>query len=383
MKIAIGGDVFLGGDLVNCRGGELIIHPVFNAADARIVNLEQAISDDGSPQEKSTLYTNSAATHFLVDLNITAVGIANNHIHDMGLSGIQETIKHIRNSGVSSFGAGENLENASCPYWVTEDIAVLGYCDFNRPYLNKIAVASETGPGVVPLRLNQILADLDRLPDGKKAILFFHWGREHVFFPPWDDIELARRLLLDDRVLIIAGMHSHVIQGCVSINGKRAYMSIGNLLFPNFFITPPTQIIYPLNPGVDFASTRRYHTVYGLTYKKWRKVNRNSLLIEYNTATGTVTHHPSLQDDYIPLVQPAPKLAALKVKFLVMTLSLLYRLPRPGYLVLEFIDKHLSEITLRAHIILFALRQKGIKFVVRKVLMRVTGINSHDINKDS
>lgn len=373
MKLVLGGDVFLGGDLASDIERRPIDHPVFQAADARVINLEQAISDLGDAQEKCTLFTGSGAARFLQDMDITALGIANNHIHDMGLPAIEETIGHVGAAGIVAFGAGATLDDARRPHWLTDDIAVLGYCEFDRPYLKNIAVAADDRPGVTPLRLEQILADLERLPAGKTAILFFHWGREHVFFPPRHDIELACSLLKDDRVALIVGMHAHVVQGYISFNGKRAYMGIGNLLFPNFFIAPPTQIHYPPDRNVPFHTTRRYHAVYGLTYKKWRNANRTSLLLEYDTETRQVAQHVTLQDDDKPIVRPAPGPDALKIRLFVAVLSLLYQLPRPVYALLEGGNKHAVNISLKVHNTVFAWHQKGFGFVVRKFLARATG----------
>lgn len=373
MQIALGGDVFLGGDLVSSEETNIIDHPRYLSADLRIVNLEQAISNSAIEENKCTLHTGSAAAVKLLALNVTAVNLANNHIQDKGLAGIGETRSHLDAGGIGHFGAGATIAEARQPYWVTDELALLGYCDYDRSYLKRVAVAGLASPGVSPLRVTDVYADLDLLPKGKKAILYFHWGREHVLFPSRRDVEIARRLLEDNRVALIVGMHAHVVQGYVEHKGKRAYMCIGNLLFPNFYISPPTRIVHPAERAPDATITRRYHQVYKLTYKKWRIINRVSLLLVFDTETGLVKHFPTFQDDVNPHTGEAPWYLKYFSCMVVEALSVLYNLPQPIYKCLAAANSVFGSIALRVHNALFAFRQMGFVFVIRKALLRVFG----------
>ena len=102
--------------------------------------------------------------------------------------------------GLGHFGAGKTIYESERAYFISNDIALIGYCEFGKPYLKKIALAGENQPGVNPLRYEKIKKDLDNLPEGTSAVLYFHWGMEHVWFPPPGDIKLAKRLLEDDRL---------------------------------------------------------------------------------------------------------------------------------------------------------------------------------------
>ena len=205
MKICFTGDLFLGGDLLNRSASNIIQVNIYNNADKRIVNLEQPISDNNTVEDKCTLFTGAYAVSQLKEMKIDAVNLAHNHIQDKGLEGISETIEHLKKGNIGNFGAGCNLKEAKKPYFLTGDIAVFGYCEFGKSYLKQIEVAKEDKSGVNPLRYENILNDLNTLKNNQKAILYFHWGREHVFLPPYDDIELAKRLLEDERVLLIVG----------------------------------------------------------------------------------------------------------------------------------------------------------------------------------
>jgi len=365
MKIALGGDVFLGGDLLNSPNEAPIKLSIFDDADIRIINLEQAVSNSGTAQNKSTLYTTSQALNVLKILDVDFVNIANNHIHDMGLSGINETITHLQKAGVSVFGAGKNLENAKKSVTLAEGFVLLGYCEFGQSYLSQVAVATPVLPGVSPLRLENILNDLDRLPDGKSAILYFHWGREHVYFPPHKDILLAKRLLDDERVALIVGMHSHLVQGYISNNGKRAYMGIGNLLFPNFHMAPRAQIIRLENNKFPIPSIRRYHAVYGLTYKKWKTSNRRSIVVEFDTESRKTRYCITKQNDNKPDVIFS---SSITTRMLIRVLTLLYQLPKPLYLILEKLNIGCVKLSWAFHQGFFIVTQKGLVFFLQKLI---------------
>ena len=226
-----------------------------------MVNLEQAVSDSQYIEEKCTLYTGSYALKKLKELKINAVNLAHNHIQDKGLDAIAETIYHLDSFDIKNYGAGVNAKAASQPYWVTESIAILGYCDFEKQYLRQVEIAEENKPGVNPLRLNKIKSDLDNLPVGKKAIIYFHWGMEHVWLPPGEDIDLAKLILEDERVITIIGMHSHRAQGVVNHAGKQAFMCLGNFLFPNFC-----------------SQTEAYHYYFILNHARFLRVDLRIIL---------------------------------------------------------------------------------------------------------
>ena len=304
MKICFTGDVFLGGDLNYKPCKNVVEVEAFNKADARIINLEQPISDNNFVEDKSTLYTDSFALNQLKDLKVNAANLANNHIQDKGLIAIDETTRHLDSVNIGHFGGGKNIFYAEKPYWLTDEIALLGYCEFDKPYLRQIVVATDNSPGVNPLRLEKIKSDLNKLPTGKKAILYFHWGMEHIWLPPVNDIELAKKLLEDDRIISVIGMQSHRAQGIINHAGKKAYMCLGNFIFPNFYIKPPVKIFHPNNEEKEKIRyiTRQYLRVFKTTYKKWRWINRVSMMLEFCTKTNQIKHKFVIQDDNIPKV---------------------------------------------------------------------------------
>ena len=363
MKVCFTGDVFLGGDLLNKQCKNLVNVGIFNRADARIINLEQPISDSLFVEDKCVLYTGSGAINQLKDLKIDAVNLAHNHIQDKGIEGIDETVQHIKSCGVGHFGAGHNIKAAEEPYWLTDDIAILGYCEFDKPYLREILVADNNSPGVNPLRLEKIFSDLKKLGAGKKAILYFHWGMEHVWLPTNHDICLAKKLLEDERVITIIGMHTHRIQGILEHSGKKAYMGIGNFIFPNFYMKPPQQIFNPSEKqkkSIRFT-TRQYHNVFAPTYKKWRWVNRVSLVIDFCTETEEINHTYAVQADDSLKINELEGFSLYFYKNWIRLLNFTFKFTDPVYKLLWRFHSFEVKLTWRLQIMWFHLKQLGLK----------------------
>ncbi|GFD96227.1 hypothetical protein KUL156_27120 [Alteromonas sp. KUL156] len=371
MKISFTGDVFLGGDLQKKSAKKIIKVSSFNNADFRVVNLEHPISDNDIELDKCTLFTNSSATMKLREMGVNMVNLSNNHIQDKGNEGIVDTLENLKKFNIKYFGAGLNINEAKLNQKLDKDYCILGYCDYGKKYLNQIQIADKNTPGINPLNYQNIIDDLSNLEEGKKAILFFHWGREHVSLPKYEDILLAKDLLRNEKVAMIIGMHSHRFQGVVEFNGKKAYMSLGNFIFPNFHIKPPTKIYYPHKDFKCDYQTRQYHSVFKPTYKKWKNVNRKSIIVSFDTEVKELSHVFVYQEDNEVCIKEQKGIPQLLSKFKFKFLTFLYKLPKGIYIFLEKNNTLLSIILWRTQIMFFYLRQLGIKAFLKKVKKRL------------
>lgn len=307
MRIIIAGDLFCGGDLLEeVASPDLIKIPEYFKADFRIVNLENPLSDRNEVANKCTIHAPTSAAKYLQAFNIDGVNLANNHMHDKGNEGIKDTIDILDKYSIKHCGAGENIEEARNPIILEKDgekVAIMGYCDFGRSYLKQVQIATETTPGVAPLRYEIIQEDLDELDNSiDKTILFFHWGMEHTWFPSKEDLLLAMKVLEHPKVDLVVGSHSHLPQGFVEHEGKKAYIGLGNFLFPNFFIQSPTQLVYPAEIS-DYDITQGYHSVSRLTHKRWPKWSRRSILVCADTLVKSYNIIFSEQEYLRPIVK--------------------------------------------------------------------------------
>lgn len=372
MKIVFAGDLFLGGDKMDYSLQECIQVPGFKNADLRVVNLEHPITDFQQTPTKSSLYTGSSVLSELVQSNIDIVSLANNHIHDMGSNGIYDTLNHLQQVGIKYFGAGANLNEARMPVWVSSDLAILGYCQYASPTLNHIQLATEELPGVNPLTRSNILEDLSLLPNGKKVILVLHWGREHVWLTQPKNLKLAKELLAQEKVAGIIGSHPHRPQGLIRNGKKTAYFCLGNFLFPNFFISPPNIVLNNLDKKPSkFRTTRRYHPVEKITYKKWKRVNRTSILAYYNAQDSSFTHEFIYQDDNKPSIRPLRGFNLLVMNILMRYLNMCYNYPPRLYGFLELLFSSVRMRWWYLNLFIFQIRENGVLWGASRIKKRI------------
>jgi len=307
MKILFCGDIFLGGDLVNF-GENIFDFNEFHDADVRFVNLESPITDSLHQDTKATLFAPTSSVRHLVNNKITFVNLANNHFQDKGIEGVEDTIKVLENNSINHVGVGLQSQKFNT-IQIHEKLFVLTYCEKNTDYLKKVKLATENEKGLRDLNYQNIIEDLESLPEDSKAILYLHWGREHVFLPPKKIIDLALKLIEHPKVITIIGMHPHVVQGIIERSGKMIYFSLGNFLFPNFYYKPRRTLFYSNDYSDVRFTTYSYHKVLGKTYKKWKEKNRISLLVQFDTESNKCEHFFTSQDENKPIVR---KLDALK-----------------------------------------------------------------------
>lgn len=84
--------------------------------DARIVNLETAITAYGHAEPKGINYRmNPANIQALKEAGIDCCVLANNHVLDWGEPDLLDTLAALREAGIAAAGAGKNLAEASQP----------------------------------------------------------------------------------------------------------------------------------------------------------------------------------------------------------------------------------------------------------------------------
>ena len=85
--------------------------------DIRLVNLETAITDRGHPWATKAIHyrMHPANVDCLRAANIGCCALANNHVLDWGLDGLQDTLRALDQAGIPRAGAGVNAVAACAP----------------------------------------------------------------------------------------------------------------------------------------------------------------------------------------------------------------------------------------------------------------------------
>lgn len=197
--------------------------PVLQRADAVLANLECAIT------QRQTAWSRSAKVfHFRADPSAIAVlqaasvrfvSLANNHVLDFEVGGLEDTLAHLDRAGILHAGAGRDLAAARAPALLEVSglrVGLLSITD-NEPGF----AATPTRPGTFYGRIGRderfagqvgdIAAALRR--DGADlVVLSAHWGPNMVTEPPAHFQAFARDLVDDGAVDLFWGHSAHVFQ---------------------------------------------------------------------------------------------------------------------------------------------------------------------------
>ncbi len=364
MKIVFTGDLFTGGQLCeeDFTNSTIDIDSFINA-DLRICNLEQATSDDPIEVDKSTVYSPGKGISFLKNNKVDIVSMANNHMQDKRKSGFKDGMRLLTENNIKCIGAGSNIQQAEKALQLSEDLYLMGYCDNNKSYLRKIQIATTEEYGVNPFSYEKVIKDLEKIPDGKQVILYLHWGKENIWFPPKDNIKIAKELVVHPKVHSIIGSHPHRMQGKIKHNGKYVYFSLGNFLFPDFYMVPKTRIVYPEPIPSGVKTAKEYHPVFSLTKKIWKYSCRVSMIVVLKD--GQFKECFVKQKKQQPVVLELKGFEKLIMKNWYRLLSFYYKLPSPFYTIVEkpinIFDKFIKFMNI---LLFYIIKEKKILSVV-------------------
>jgi poly-gamma-glutamate capsule biosynthesis protein CapA/YwtB (metallophosphatase superfamily) len=283
-------------DFINLYGYEPIFNPTSpilgEAADITVVNLECALTDQGTPHPTKAVVFRGSPENVaaLTYAGIDAVTIANNHILDYGLLGLQQTQSVLEGEDILSFGAGANSYEAMQPAFYLKsgvNFGLLGSSDrtgqYNneQPYLN----AGFNKPGFANLTESNIVQQINSVRDiADLIILEMHSGSEYSVSPEdWfgkiilnedpdadedyspdlrapleSDIEI-RHFAINQGADLVICHHPHMIQGLEVYQRKLIAHSLGNFVFDlNYPETYPTVI---LNSKINETGFYEYNII--------------------------------------------------------------------------------------------------------------------------
>lgn len=234
--IACLGDVMPGqpiSDLVEQAGVRAVADRLWAPVDgssAVVANLEGPVRSRGVP-------VTPGESDQRIDPKILDVfdprfllGLANNHIMDFGIEGLEETIAALDEAMMPHAGAGLSLDDAARPARLHTStgftIALVAGADARS------VLATPTSPGVCPARpeiLRDAIGDARRGAD--TVIASIHTGIEHCAAPSRAQVDIAE-VCLDAGASLVVIHHSHCLGGFRRGARGATILGAGNYLFP-------------------------------------------------------------------------------------------------------------------------------------------------------
>ena len=219
MKILIGADIvptnsnvesFENADidrLVDCYLKELL-----NSADFRVFNLEVPLTDCEMPIKKCgpNLIAPTSTCIGINALGVDLVTLANNHIMDQDVQGLDSTIEILEKNGIGHFGAGSNFSGLQHSFVYEKDGIRVGFYACAE---HEFSIATNDKAGANPF---DPLESLDHIVKLKSecdyVVVLYHGGKEHYRYPS-PMLQKTLRKCVDKGADLVIAQHTHCV-GC-------------------------------------------------------------------------------------------------------------------------------------------------------------------------
>jgi poly-gamma-glutamate capsule biosynthesis protein CapA/YwtB (metallophosphatase superfamily) len=211
------------------------------APEARVINLETSItrSADFSPGKPVHYRMNPDNLPSLTVARPDACALANNHVLDLGRTGLLETLDALARAGLRAAGAGRDVAEARQP----AVIPVVGggrvvafSCGAASSGIPAAWGATATRPGIdyLPVLSDAVAADLiTRVRQvkgpGDVVVVSVHWGSNWGYSADDDQVRFARRLI-DGGADLIHGHSPHHPRPVEVYRGKLILYGCGDFI---------------------------------------------------------------------------------------------------------------------------------------------------------
>lgn len=189
------------------------VRSILEKDDLSIVNMEGTLTESTTRAEKKFAFKGAPEyASILSGSSVEAANLANNHSRDYGASSYDDTIAHLEEAGITTFGY-ENValvEIKGVKVGLTGIYELAEHLEKKQQVKENIAALKEAGAQLI--------------------IVNFHWGIEREYTPNSIQKELAH-LAIDEGADLVIGHHPHVLQGIEKYKNKYIAYSLGNFCF--------------------------------------------------------------------------------------------------------------------------------------------------------
>lgn len=189
------------------------VRSIFSADDLTIANFEGTLTDSDEREDKTFAFKAPASyASILSGSSVEAVNTANNHSHDYGDQGFDDTLAALDDAGIVHFGYDETavMDIKGIKVGMVGIYELYDHLDREQQLKDNIAKVQADGAQLI--------------------VVIFHWGNETETVPDSNQTTLGR-MAIDLGADLICGHHPHVLQGIETYKGKNIVYSLGNFCF--------------------------------------------------------------------------------------------------------------------------------------------------------
>lgn len=230
------GDLYLGNNIEI----DSELKSKLSASECIITNFENVLEGDNRDfrKDKSSCLTYDSHTlqNYLESLKTSHLfSLANNHIHDLGPGGVENTYNNLQLfSNSSAFGIsrlGGTYKIIDCKNKLKIGVITGSTC---HPEVMSIIEDADGNKmnNIYSHDFTDIVLKVKRQVDF--LVVYVHWGQEYLHYPR-TDLRLLSYEWIDNGVDLVLGHHPHVLQGIEDYKGKKILYSLGNYIFPGFY----------------------------------------------------------------------------------------------------------------------------------------------------
>ena len=235
MKIALLGDIALFGKYDVNKNPDVYVYfedvaKLLDKFDYVIGNLETPFTKKNSSMvcKSAHIKTDYNNVNLLKYLNIGIVNLANNHLFDYGVNGYKSTLKILEENGINYFG----IESKQI-YLENEKVALSGFCCYSSNASGYYKSNSKYGVNILDGNIFEKTIKSNN-EKGYLNIVSVHFGDEHIHYPRYEHIKLARKVA-KHTPYIFYGHHPHVMQGIEMYENALIAYSLGNFCFDDVY----------------------------------------------------------------------------------------------------------------------------------------------------
>lgn len=200
----------------------------FEQADLSLANLECPLIEQATPRLKTgpVFGEASACVNGIRRAGIDVINLANNHVMDHGPAGLKNTLEVCARAGISTVGAGENLE-AARRILIKEiggiRIGLLAVAE------HEFSIATRNSWGANPLDLVDFVRNVNRHREQYDyLIVLFHGGDE--FHVPSPRIKDTCHFMVEMGANAVIVQHAHELGGWEQYQGAHIVYGQGALI---------------------------------------------------------------------------------------------------------------------------------------------------------